>query len=153
MSKVQGDADDSRMERMKVWVISKGTYSAYRVVGVVSSLDRAKSVSVNPEDADGWLDYNEPEEFELDTFRTDAEMQAGGYRLWSVTFDRDGSVTSVSGIEYREDEMSESTDRSTYEGNNGLVSFCDFPAKSKEDAVKIASEYRAVYLMKSGVEG
>jgi hypothetical protein len=114
---------------MKVYVLTSGEYSDYRVEGVFSTPEKAVAY------ADGVEDANlPPDEYEVDGAVPVAE------RWWRIYFDADGNITSIRN-EWRKPRHTESS--SSAGPNHILVQLF---ADTRERAIKVASERRAQYL-------
>lgn len=70
----------------KVYAVTSGSYSDYRINAIFSSRGRADAFML----AFPSRDYNDVEEYELDP--PEADFVARGYSLWSVLMLRNGAV-------------------------------------------------------------
>ena len=133
------------MNRKKIYAVSAGSYSDYRVVALFSTQKRAKDfMSAVP---DG--DYNGIEEYELDPNITDLIKR--GYSMWRVLMLKDGTTERA----HRQDigtynvtntghSIWRRTQAPAYEGK-GIPDCLDATvwAKTEKQAVKIVNEHRA----------
>lgn len=70
----------------KVWIVTTGCYSDYRIVGVFTSKENADLfVSAAPDDGD-------VEEWNTDTFEPVIDQLRQGRKPWTICMDRDGNV-------------------------------------------------------------
>lgn len=124
---------------MKVYVVTRGSYSDYRIVGVFSSRKAAKDYA-NARDDHGW------DEYEVNAL----EMPPKGMKSYRVVMDRHGNVPTNPSrypdqpyIEVQANEPEDAWD--VWDEKRGLF-FADMWARDKEHAVKIANERRTVAL-------
>lgn len=126
-----------------IWVIEAGYYSDYRVVGVFSSKKNAELVLKNLKG-----DYEEPSISEWSLDPAVSELNAG-YRLWSGTMLRDGTVERCEEQELSSYDVSASLElwrrssapfckgKSVQDCLHGTVF-----AKDQKHAIKIFNEHR-----------
>lgn len=116
----------------KVFVITKGSYSDYTIVGIYSTSKGAqRAISLlNIEDV------NEIEEYELNELDPLVNKFARGYRIWWVSMQRDGTVARV----YAERSLHTYINHRK-DGNPAV--WGQVLAKSEEHAIKIVNDKRA----------
>lgn len=129
----------------KVYVLTKGCYSDYSIVGIFSTkekLEEYKKYIPNN-------DYNDIEEYEINPNKP--SLIKRGYSYWQVFMLKDGHVEKVSRIDnYYKDNNSYVWKRSkapAYANTNTpdvLVSGCW--ARNEKHAIKITNEKRALYI-------
>ena len=119
---------------MKVYVITKGCYSNYHIVGVSLDKKRAEEIAkAMDESNESWLNETRVEEYNTDAFVTGLRYHVS-YIKGDWTADIDDYDTHQSNHTYNE------------------RSFVVY-AKDKEHAIKIAQDMRAEYMAKeSGVK-
>ena len=118
---------------MKVYVITKGCYSSYHIVGVCLDKKKAKEIAEAVSEEPRSLYEARVEEYDTDAFVT-------GLKYY---------VSYVDGIWYAGiDDYDEHQSNYAYSDKSFIVY-----AKDKEHAVKIAQDMRAEYIAKeSGVK-
>ena len=118
---------------MKVYVITKGCYSDYHIVGVSLDKKKAKKIAEAVSEEPRGLHKACVEEYDTDAF-------VAGFRY---------HVSYVDGIWYVDiDDFDEHQNNYAYNNRSFIVY-----AKDKEHAVKIAQDMRAEYMAKeSGVK-
>lgn len=127
------------MEQMKIYVITKGSYSAYHICAVAIDYEKAcilqKSFSAE-------YDPAEIEKFDTEDFK-DIFAKKILYNIW---FDSKGNVTNV----FEEDmDYFDPKDNPVRVFNLNRVAVNVF-AFDRESAIKIAAEKRAIELSKRG---
>ena len=124
---------------MKVYVLTRGEYSDYRVLGVCSSKEIADDIS-RLEGENGWGYSVQVEEYEVDEFSSRIKSGEKTYTLGMWT--HDGSVEYCN--ESMFDDPSDIRIVSGYVINGQpLNKICGAViAKSKDHAIKIFSDYR-----------
>lgn len=133
----------------KLFAVSKGSYSDYRVVGIFTTRKKAQKFidAFDEKDKDGfsWSEYNDIEEYVLDFTVSEIER---GLRVYEVRFDVDGNVQQAeASFSTYEIETLPSVKRCEF---NGWVD-CRVWAKDKKHAVKIASDMRRMEMAKPKV--
>lgn len=119
----------------KVYILTAGKYSDYRIIEVFSTIQKAKDfIHAVPEE-----DYNEVEEYMIDP--PTVTLINRGYRLWNVWMLRDGTVKYISTEDVTTSKVgyfisSVGPDRQ----QNRLCSIVW--AKTEEQAIKITNERR-----------
>jgi hypothetical protein len=131
-----------------VWVVEKGSYSDYRVVGVFSSKENAERIRdyINTPPEDGYIyDDATVAEWPLDP-GVDALNQ--GLSRWSVGMLKNGEVERVAPYKYRDelrDEMREweREEALAYRGKGvPNVLSATVWASDEKHAIKIVNEHR-----------
>lgn len=122
---------------MKVYLVTEGTYSDYRVTAVFSSKEKAEEyMETFPSHY-----YNNLKEYELDP--NAVELHKEGYSNWYVRMDGFGNTATV----YDEPTSNQATYESVFRTKKWFVIRCI--ARSEEHAIKIANE-RRIALLASG---
>lgn len=116
---------------MKVYLLTSGDYSAYTVLGVFSTAEKAEEARPFLCGDDGGEYENELEEFELDG----VPDHPPGHMLYSVTISRDGDLLGVPG------HIGAGSLTGEYPFTHHL--YLRVWARDAEHAVKIAGERRA----------
>jgi hypothetical protein len=130
---------------MKVWVLTSGEYSDYRIHGVFSSEQTLKATKEKIDGPGGWSEWNEPEEYELDNL---LNLVSKGFKKWYIRFDASANVERIAPSEILVDS---SPGAEASFSKPGVVQI-ELLATSEEDALKIASEKRREFLaQKAGV--
>lgn len=125
---------------MKIYVITKGAYSAYHICAVVT--DCTKAQILQEQFSDKWDDA-EIEEFETEVYND----VCTGKNLYSIYFNKNGDVKNVS-IDELEYFNPENNPVTIFRDDNGVrVHVFAFNEKS---AIKVAAEKRAIELNKRG---
>jgi hypothetical protein len=116
----------------KVFIVSAGSYSAYRIAAVFSTKDQAEAYkkAFPIHEHEGW---NDVEEFELDPQMPDEVNQ--GLALFDVTLNKNGDIRYVSGTEILASPL---WVKSGKEERFSITTW----AKDKDHAIKIANEHR-----------
>ena len=114
---------------MKVYVITKGAYSDYRIVGVSLDKKRAKEIAkAVDESKESWLYEARVEEYDTDLFATCLRYLVNYvHNRWEATVD----------------DYDEHQTNYAYHDKSFIVY-----AKDEEHAIKIAQDMRAEYLAK-----
>jgi hypothetical protein len=136
---------ERRKEMKKVYAVSSGSYSDYRVDAIFSTKKLAEEfMRIIPHN-----DYNAIEEYEIDPVAPDIIKR--GYSIWSVHMLRDGNTESV---KKREIELWtvgnightiwRRSQASAYKGK-GIPDILTSMvwAKTEKQAIKIVNEHRA----------
>lgn len=116
----------------KIWVVEKGDYSDYRVVGVFTSEEKAKQICdlIN---RDGHFDAATVAEWPLDQAVNEINQ---GLDYWAVEMNREGKVTYTNKIGWAGWEWGTSIN------SRGRLHSSVW-AKDEQHAVKIVNEKRA----------
>jgi hypothetical protein len=138
------DGEAASRQRMKaVYLVSRGSYSDYRVVAVFSSRKRAQDFIDLVADEE----WNEIEKYELDPPTVDLVRK--GYRYFQVEMLRDGSVLEVSAVPltaYAIEDCPSTEKVSDFyfiPGSDGEALAALVWAKDERHAVKIVNDKRA----------
>ena len=129
----------------KVYAVTCGIYSDYRVEAIFTTKDKAKEfMEYIPSD-----DYNDIEEYELNPMSVDLVKQ--GYQLWIIHMRKDGTVEVIREYKLGPYGASEANKPNIWKRTKAPA-FVNKPtcdvlidivwAKSKEHAIKIANEHR-----------
>ena len=122
-----------------VWLVTKGCYSDYRLVGVFSSKENAKKY-MRAFPHDGYDGYNDIEEYELD--RAIIEIDAG-LRNYIINMAVDGQVLNTQ----VNNEYDPNEGRFEIWGGKRITHYTfNIWAKDESHAVKIANERRIMAL-------
>ena len=134
-----------KQESKKVFVVTAGEYSAYRVIGIFTSEEKAQEFK----DTFPCGDYNEIETYDLDP--NYVELVQHGYYIWRVLMLKDGTVEVIRKLDidvaYVTDMGFHVWARSkspAYKGKG--VQDClnaTLWAKTEKQAIKIVNEKRA----------
>jgi hypothetical protein len=120
----------------KVYIVTTGEYSDYRVIAAYSTregADRCVAAAMG----------SEVEEYDLDPFATELR---DGWLMWEVRMTRNGHVTSarpVGGVPTVKWSLNFDVENRMY---TSVI------AKDREHAVKVATERRAQFIAMSGRE-
>lgn len=129
---------------MKVWICSDGSYSDYSVRSVYSTKEAADLISKA-------YDWNEPEEFELDSAMPDQVRD--GYFYYGVTMRADGDTTRVHTTEPSPwDADRWDVVRGFPGGWSGRQLQAHCWARDKEHAIKIVNERRIMSQVMRGMQ-
>jgi hypothetical protein len=122
---------------MKVYLATSGQYSDYHVIGVFSDKKLAERFAIVYGDRD---DPNEPEEFDIDEYKSELEL---GLTRWDILW-RSKAFMSKYNYSYPEWDCYRTTDEiESHWSKEGDAWHAVVLAKSKEAALKIASEMKA----------
>ena len=132
---------------MKVWVLSRGSYSDRSVYGVCSSLEAAEKVmkTIQPNASENdWGGWNDPEEYELDHLYTKAQL---GHKLFFIRMKpHTGDL-----LEAHEEDGLYGHDYNDDHGTDIRGNWCwHLWAESLDHAVKICGERRTAQLVAHG---
>lgn len=120
----------------KIFVITKGSYSDYSIVGMFSTKEKAQQAL----DVLSIYDKNDNiEEYELDELDTLTKKFKRGYRIYRVEMDRDGNV---------KDDIEVTNDIDTWINKNqqrGML-WGNVLAKNEQQAVKIMNDRRTQFI-------
>ena len=120
----------------KVYAVSSGCYSDYRVDAIFTTKELAEEfMKAVPE-----YDYNDIQEYELNP--KTADLVKRGYSPWRVVMLRDGTTEVCKGI-----EISTYNTEDSFRGKNIPDALsCNVFAKSAKQAIKIVNEKRAMMI-------
>jgi hypothetical protein len=128
----------------KIFAVNRGQYSDYSVVALFSTEEKAKEFMKTFNGDDEYYQYNNIEEYELDSEAP--RLVKDGYFVWSIMMDRDGNVTRIN----KKDPPDAYDFGELNKGNvwkNGITGLSLFHnyvlAKDKKHAIKITNEKRA----------
>lgn len=124
---------------MKIYIVTKGAYSDYHIVGVYSTPEIAERYKNLEPGADADI-----EEWDIDVLYSPLEH---GYKFWYVSFDKEGNVDYITETNMAED--GEAARNEYYIHTRGIT--FHLYAKDREHAIKIASEKRFMILA-NGIE-
>jgi len=130
---------------MKVYLVSKGCYSDFTIIGAFSTLEKAK-------DAVDYFNANEGiDEYEIDS---EAKQRPAGMKAFRVAMDREGNVIVD---EWNHKQVIHECSGSYADDNTvfGYGGYRETPthasfhvwAKDEEHAIKIANEKRGAVLI------
>lgn len=130
----------------KVYAVSSGCYSDYRVVAVFSTRELAELFIAKH--TGNWSEWNDVEEYELDS---GVEQLRAGFARWFVQMREDGSGTRSDTCSefFMDAEPDDALRAPTAHSVPGLRWFNWYGwAKDADHAVKIANEHRIRLLLK-----
>lgn len=123
----------------KVYVVTKGSYSDYRIVSVFSSQELADLfMQTYPPNSSSYDNYNDVEEYELDVFE---EQIRAGTKSWFVRMYQDGTVDHV-----QEESPPENPGSVVWNSPRGLFINVTTWADDGQHAIKIANEHRSALI-------
>lgn len=144
---------------MKVYMVGRGEYSDFRIVGIFSTLEKAEAFR-KAFPAEGYSsDYHEPAEYEVDVPLPDPASQ--GLSYYFVQLNRNGDVVNQGvrgeGIDSLTEEIPEGMRWDWYKQKWNGMAYVDVPkeqwigtfnvwARDKEHAVKVANDWRVQVL-------
>ena len=120
---------------MKVYVITRGAYSAYHICGVTLDLEEARKAQRFF--TDDW------ENAYIETYDTDRFSSLDDWKFFQVVFDNSGSAVEVE--EFKREDIPDEYPVD-WEYNSWSRNYVCVFAKDEASAIKIAAEKRAVYL-------
>lgn len=123
---------------MKVYVITKGSYSDYRICGVTTDIKRARQLKkIFSRGYRGYAEKASIEEYDTD-YPTNEIAESNVYQ---IEFDKNGNISDESESPFG---FYTDIDEKGYEVADKF--YVDVIAKTRDDAIKIASEKRAKYM-------
>lgn len=131
----------------KIYVVTQGEYSDYRIVAICSTEDKAKIMRRHQKG-----DIYAHERARIETFVLDkeADLAARGYWFWTIGMERDGTVSrcqkgSISNRNRGIGEARTSFVKAlTNNAGEKMKSYlwCEFYAKTEKQAIKIVNDRR-----------
>ena len=120
---------------MKIYAVSEGRYSDYRIVALFSSSDKAQEFIDE-------IHGDRIEEYELDP--PDVDMRRQGYRVWYISMQRNGDL-HLAADGYNSNDIEEDPEIKCHYVPylQEYACYRTLWAKSKEHAIKIVNEQRA----------
>lgn len=117
----------------KVFVVTEGSYSDYKIMGVFDSKEKAELFVSSF--------YGDIEEYEINPYD---EQLSNGYKSYEVHMDRNGS-TEEYGVGCGNGKPNDNYFADNY-ADNKIHMVANMWAKDEKHAIKIANERRAEYL-------
>lgn len=132
-----------------IYAVSSGEYSDYRITALFSTRDLAQAYIDAVKRPDGYSDFNDIEEYELDP--DTADLMRRGFSVWNVLMLHDGTVERVGRSDNSLYDVQDAPShyiwpRSTAPGYKGTGAVDGLQskvwAKTEKAAVKIVNEKR-----------
>ena len=133
----------------KLYAITTGNYSAYRILSLCSDRESAEKLKARiVKEAEGYPDECRIEEYDDGKVYTDESLKG-----WFLSFDRNGKVEDVEQDNFENGLSVEPYGWFDDEKKNIIKVFVYVLATDEQSAIKIAAEKRAVYLaQKEGIQ-
>jgi len=128
---------------MKVFIVTKGTYSDYRIETVFSTKEKAEEYLRKSADKEFDGEYNEVEEYEIDVDYTQNGLS--GYATIITRYQKGETYTRVYLLAIENTSNIDFNIVSEVKSSNSITYIVNIWAEDQQHAAKIASELIAQY--------